>query len=173
MPQLWATAYASEWFLNACRIQESWHRWIQESCHITKWFQESFHISKWFQQSCHSGFRNPVIGRFRNPATLVNGFRMPAELRTPATSKGNLFATTVKVWNTLTFVTSSSFLDVAALLPYTKWTLPHLRWSSYEEWHIHKLYYLGYERGRAKELLNLFGTVYTFSNSFALSKAKH
>ena len=81
---------------------------------------------------------------------------MPAELRTPARSKGNLFAKTVRVWNTLTFVTSSSFLDVTGFLPYTKWTLPYLQWSSYEEWHIHKLYYLGYERGRAKETIESF-----------------
>ena len=107
-----------------------------------------------FRNPSTGGFRNPV--RFRNPATLVNAFRMPAELRTPATSKGNLFATTVKVWNTLTFVTSISFLDVTGFLPYTKWTLPYLRWSSYEEWHIHKLYYFGYERGRAKETIESF-----------------
>ena len=173
MPQLWATAYASEWFLNACRIQESWHRWIQKSCHISKWLQESFHIRQRFQERCHSGFRNPVIGRFRNPASLVNGFPMPAEFRNPATSKGNLFATTIKLWNTLTFVTRNSFLDATGFLPYTKRTLPYLRWSSYKEWHIQKLYYFGYERGRAKEHLNLFGTVYTLSNPFTLSKAKH
>ena len=63
-----------------------------------------------------NGFGNPVIGRFRNPATLVNDFRMPAQFRNPATSKGNLFSTTLMGWNTLTFVTNSSFLDVTGFL---------------------------------------------------------
>ena len=67
-----------------------------------------------------------IIGRFRNPATLVNGFRKSVRLRTLVTSKRNIFLATVKGWNTLTFVTNTSFLDVTGFLPYTKWTLPYL-----------------------------------------------
>ena len=131
LPQLWVTTYASKWFSNTCQIQEILlhchiSKWFQGTCHISKWFQEPRHISKWFQGPCHWGFSNPAIRRFRNPATLVNGFRMPVGFRNPATSKGNLFSTTVNGWNPLTFVTNSSILDMTWFLPYTNWTLPHL-----------------------------------------------
>ena len=58
---------------------------------------------------------------------------MPVEIRNPATSKGNLFSATIKGWNALMFVTSSSFLDVTVFLPYTKWTLPHLWWITLQQ----------------------------------------
>ena len=77
-----------------------------------------------------NGFGNPAVGRFRNPATLVNNFRMPVGFYNPDTTKGNFFSITVKDWNTLTFVTRSSFLDVTGFLPYTKWILPSSWWSS-------------------------------------------
>ena len=73
-----------------------------------------------------NGFGNPAIGRFRNPATLVNNFRMPVGFQSPDTTKGNLFSITVKDWNTLTFVTRISFLDVTGFPQYTKWILPRL-----------------------------------------------
>lgn len=38
------------------------------------------------------------------------------------------------------------------------------------DWHIHKLYYSWYEGCRAKELLNLFDTIYTSSIHFSCSK---
>ena len=109
--------YASEWFSNACQIQEPCHKLIQNSCHIA---------------TLVNGFREAatLVNGFRNPATLVNGFRMPVGFRNPHTSKSNLFSTTVKCWNTLTFVTESSFLDVTWFIPYTNWTLPRL-WSSF------------------------------------------
>ena len=105
-------------------------KWFQGIYHISKRFQEPRPISKWFQEPCHCRFRNPAIGIFRNPATPVNGFWMPVGFKNPATSKGNFFTTIIKGWNTLTFVTNSSFLDVTWFLPYANWTLPHLRWNS-------------------------------------------
>ena len=75
---------------------------------------DSEHFGKWFQDSCHC--------ECKNSTTLVSGFRMYGGFRNPATSKGNFFSTTVNGWNTLTFVTNSSFLVVTGFLPYTKCT---------------------------------------------------
>ena len=75
-----------------------------------------------------AGFRNlaTLINGFRNPVTLVNGFGNPLGFQSPDTTKGNLFSITVKDWNTLTFVTRISFLDVTGFPQYTKWILPRL-----------------------------------------------
>ena len=101
LPQLWVTTYVSKLFPNAWQIQQSCHWRIHEFCSI----------SKWFQKPCHRGFRNPAIGIFRKSDKLVNSFQMPVGFRNPATYKKFFFSTTVKGWNTLSFVTNISFLD--------------------------------------------------------------